>query len=243
MGADLINLQAESKGRLYRHIANDLEYPAGVKTQFRDNTATTTSIAVCPPYAYTVSKNIVLTKWELSVPATIRPPIRQKKGPGHPLPPKVRRPRKLFSSKGNKKKTGDSSYNHHTAAILTVAASDSGKFIATGGADKRLIIWSATDLSPLKVFHQHRDAVTSLAFRRGTNQLYSASRDRTIKTWSLDELAYVETLFGHQDEVVDVTALAKEQCLSVGARDRSARMWKGRSSRSSNYLYQYLLKG
>ena len=93
-------------------------------------------------------------------------------------------------------------------------------------ADKCMIIWSATDLSPLKVFSQHRDAVTSLAFRRGTHQLYSASRDRTIKTWSLDELAYVETLFGHQDEVVDVAALAREQCLSVGARDRSARMWK-----------------
>lgn len=68
--------------------------------------------------------------------------------------------------------------------------------------------------------------MTSLAFRRETNQLYSASKDRTIKTWSLDELAYVETLFGHQDEVVDVAALAREQCVSVGARDRTARLWK-----------------
>ena len=106
-----------------------------------------------------------------------------------------------------------------------MAASSSGEFIATGGADKRLIIWSTTDLTPLRVFTQHRDAVTSLAFRRGTNQLYSASKDRTIKTWSLDELAYVETLFGHQDEVVDVSALAREQCISVGARDRTARLW------------------
>ena len=76
------------------------------------------------------------------------------------------------------------------------------------------------------MFTQHRDAVTSLAFRRGTNQLYSSSKDRTIKTWSLNELAYVETLFGHQDEVVDVAALAQERCLSVGARDRTARLWK-----------------
>lgn len=68
--------------------------------------------------------------------------------------------------------------------------------------------------------------MTSLAFRRGTNQLYSASKDRTIKTWSLDDLAYVETLFGHQDEVVDVAALALERCVSVGARDRTARLWK-----------------
>lgn len=74
------------------------------------------------------------------------------------------------------------------------------------------------------MFTQHRDAVTSLAFRRGTNQLYSSSKDRTIKTW--DELAYLETLFGHQDEVVDVASLALERCISVGARDRTARLWK-----------------
>ena len=107
-----------------------------------------------------------------------------------------------------------------------MAASSDGRFVATGGKDRRLIIWSAAGLSPLRVFNQHRDAVTGLAFRRGTNQLYSCSKDRTIKTWSLNELAYVETLFGHQDEVVDVAALSQERCVSIGARDRTARLWK-----------------
>lgn len=107
-----------------------------------------------------------------------------------------------------------------------MAASSSGKFVVTGGLDKRLIVWSTADLTPLRVFTQHRDAVTSLAFRRGTHQLYSGSKDRTIKTWSLDELAYVETLFGHQDEVIDLAALAQERCVSVGGRDRTARLWK-----------------
>ena len=118
----------------------------------------------------------------------------------------------------------DPNYQHHTAPILCVAASDTGKYVATGGADKRLIIWSADKLEPLRVFTQHRDAVTSLAFRRGTNQLYSSSADRTVKIW--DELAYIETLFGHQDQVVDLASLALERCVSVGARDRTARLWK-----------------
>jgi ribosomal RNA-processing protein 9 len=129
-------------------------------------------------------------------------------------------------TKGNKKRSNDQSFKHHTNQILAVAASSSGKFVATGGLDKRLIVWSAADLTPLRVFTQHRDAVTSLAFRRGTHQLYSGSKDRTIKTWSLDELAYVETLFGHQDEVVDLAALAQERCVSVGGRDRTVRLWK-----------------
>lgn len=44
----------------------------------------------------------------------------------------------------------------------------------------------------------HKDAVTCLAFREGTHELYSGSLDRSIKLWSLDDLAYVDTLFGHQ---------------------------------------------
>ncbi len=129
-----------------------------------------------------------------------------------------------MATRGDSSKTSDPNYQHHTAPILCVAASDTGQFVATGGADKRLIIWSADKLEPLRVFTQHRDAVTSLAFRRGTNQLYSSSADRTVKIW--DELAYIETLFGHQDEVVDVASLALERCVSVGARDRTARLWK-----------------
>ena len=129
-----------------------------------------------------------------------------------------------MTTRGDRSKIGDPKYQHHTAPILCVAVSDTGKYVATGGADKRLIIWSADNLKPLRVFQQHRDSVTSLAYRRGTNQLYSSSADRTVKIW--DELAYVETLFGHQDEVVDVASLALERCISVGARDRTARLWK-----------------
>ncbi|KAL8831062.1 MAG: hypothetical protein Q9191_001074 [Dirinaria sp. TL-2023a] len=217
---------ADTKGRLYRHIVTDLAFPQATKTQFRISTDTITSIAVCPPFAYTVSKNISLIKWELPTPSPSHAEAKQRKPPKRTNPPKVRRPTRLLSTRGNKSKAGDSAFMHHTASILAIAASGSGKFVATGGADKRLIIWSAEDLTPLRVFTQHRDAITSVAFRRGTNQLYSASKDRTIKTWSLDDLAYVETLFGHQDEVVDVAALAKEQCVSVGARDRTARLWK-----------------
>ena len=140
--------------------------------------------------------------------------------------PIKRRPERMLFKKGNKNMSQNTKYQGHTDKILAVAASEDGKFVVTGGRDRKLIIWDAKTLSPLRVFQQHRDSITGLAFRRGTNQLYSSSKDRTIKIWSLDELAYIETLFGHQDEVVDVAALALEHCVSVGARDRTARLWK-----------------
>lgn len=218
----LIAPQAETKGRLYRRIANTLDFSSAIETPFRTQCSSTTSIATCAPFAYTVHKDLNLIKWELPTPPPPLPPNQQP--PKRPPRPVRRRPIKLVTAKGDKSKTGDPNYQHHTASILCVAASDTGKYVATGGADKRLIIWSADKLEPLRVFTQHRDMVTSLVFRRGTNQLYSSSADRTVKIW--EGLSYIETLFGHQDQVVDVASLALERCISVGARDRTARLWK-----------------
>ena len=208
---------SETKGKLYRFIASDYDFAGASATQFRGKADCTTSITVCPPYIYTATKDRTITKWEL-------PPVpSEETSSKRPL---QRRPTRVARTQGSHKEAKNSRYKHHSAAILSIAASQDGKYVVTGGADKRLIVWSAEDLTPLRVFTQHRDSVLGLAFRRGTNQLYSGSADRTIKTWSLNELAYVETLFGHQDHITDVAALSQERCLSAGARDRTVRLWK-----------------
>jgi ribosomal RNA-processing protein 9 len=216
---------AEAKGRIYRSLAADLSFQTSLRSQFRMDCEVITSIATCAPYAYTVSKDMWLVKWKLQ-PLPEEQGKRKNKKSKKPLPPPRRRPERIASVRGDKRKAKDNSYQGHVDAILTVAASQDGKYVVTGGRDRKIIVWNAETLEPLRVFSQHRDAVTGLAFRRGTNQMYSSSKDRTIKIWSLDELAYIETLFGHQDEVVDVAALAQERCISVGARDRTARLWK-----------------
>ncbi|KAM7198071.1 WD40-repeat-containing domain protein [Naviculisporaceae sp. PSN 640] len=217
---------AEAKGRVYRTLAPELDFAKADQIQFRWNSKTVTSVAVCPPYAYTTTKDGYLTKWKIQdLPKDQWPQTTRKKPKKPPAPPK-RQPERIRYSRSNPKKSKDKEFKGHTSSILVVRASQDGKFVVTGGADKRLVVHDAETLKPLRAFTQHRDSVTGLAFRRGTNQLFSASKDRTIKVWSLDELAYVETLFGHQDEIVDVDALAPERCVSVGARDRTARYWK-----------------
>lgn len=206
---------AEEKGKVYRKLAAQYSFSTASTSRFRMNTAATTALAVCDPHIYTVTKDRHLIKWAL---------------PQYPPPPATsnftpaRRPKRLLFSRGGKK--SDIKFQGHVDDILCVAASQDGKFVATGGKDSRLVIWDANTLEVLKVMNHHRAAVNGLVFRRGTNQLYSCSSDRTVKLWSLDELAYVETLFGHQDEVVGIAALNAERCVTVGARDRTARLWK-----------------
>lgn len=217
---------AESKGKVYRQLARRLAFEQASHSLFRANTHTTTSVATCAPHAYTVSKDRTLIKWKLQDLPHKQWPQTTKKKPKKPDAPPKRKPEKLAMTRGQTNKSKDKDYKGHTGDILSVVASQDGKFVVTAGADKKLIVHDAKTLKPLRVFTHHRDAVTGLAFRRGTNQLYSASKDRTVKVWSLDELAYIETLFGHQDHVVDIDSLAHERCLSVGSRDRTARLWK-----------------
>ena len=214
MGERLKDGTAESKGKLYRWIADGLDWQRATRKvlRFHSILKSITGVAMQGNFVYGVSKDLHLVKWEL--PDTNLGTLKKRVS---------KKAKVVAKTRGNGKAVHS---QHHHKAILCVAVSPGGKFVATGAADKKLIIWDAENLKPLKVFTQHRDAVTALAFRRGTNQLFSASKDRTVKIWSLDELAYVETLFGHQDEVVDVSALGQEKCVTVGARDRTARLWK-----------------
>lgn len=217
---------AETKGRVYRQLASELAFDKASQTLFRTDTNAVTSIAACAPYFYTTTKDLYLHKWRTQdLPQDQFPQTTRRKPKKPPAPPR-KKPQLESWIRGHKGKSKDKNYQRHVGQILAVAASPDGKYVVTGGEDRRLIIYDAATLKPLKVWTHHRDAITGLAFRRGTNQLYSSSKDRTVKVWSLDELAYVETLFGHQDHVVDIDALAQERCVSVGARDRTARLWK-----------------
>jgi len=217
---------AEQKGRVYRQLASELDVEDAEKTFFRTTTGNVTAIAACAPYIYTATKDLYLHKWRTQDLPKDQFPQTTKRKPKKPPAPPRKRPELVTWIKGDRRKTREKNYKRHTGKILCVAASPDGKYVVTGGEDRKLIVYSAEDLKPIRFFHHHRDAVTGLAFRRGTNQLYSCSKDRTVKVWSLDEMAYVETLFGHQDVVVGIDALAQERCVSVGARDRTARLWK-----------------
>ncbi|KAH8731487.1 small nucleolar ribonucleoprotein-like protein complex subunit [Phaeosphaeriaceae sp. PMI808] len=216
---------AENKGKIYKSIANELDFDEASHVFGHSGLQkAVTGCAVKLPFAWTISKDLCVEKWEIPDPKSYAP------DPDRPSNITPRRtPKRLVWRKGNKNKKGEKAFLGHTGEILSIAISDSGKYLATGDRHARLIIWDADTLTPRHLFTRHRDAITSLSFRRGTEQLFSGGADRAVIVWSAPESAYIETLVGHQDAVIGIAGgleANQETCVSVGARDRSARLWR-----------------
>lgn len=192
---------AENKGHVYKFYADKVlrQLDDVARTTARVGLRNLTGVAVRYPDVYTVAKDMELVKWRY--------------GRGKPV--------RVRHSKGGLRH-GE---RHHTAAINCVAVLPDGKYVVTGGADARLIIWAAESLACLKVLDT-RAAVNAVAFRRGSDQLYAACADLRIRTFSVSQHAQLEILYGHQDNITDIAALARETCVLVGLRDKTAMFWK-----------------
>ncbi|CAO3652347.1 unnamed protein product [Mucor hiemalis] len=194
----------ESEGRIHLRIADNFNFD-NIESKInscRGHQLPVTAVALSEngSFYYSASKDGSIVKWD------------------------AKTYKKLHTFPGGRK--GVKNFDGHTGHILCLAISHDNQYLASGGKDKIINIWSVKEDKHIAKFTQHRDTVSGLTFRKGHNQLYSASHDRTIKLWNIDERSYIETLFGHQDQITDIDTLGRERCVSTGGRDKTARVWK-----------------
>jgi ribosomal RNA-processing protein 9 len=124
----------------------------------------------------------------------------------------------------------DNDRNRTSGQVLAVACSNDGKYVAVGRRDATVSIFDIRAAAGkndccVQTFTGHKGAITSLAFRSQTHQLFTASADRCIRHYNLDEMLYLETLYGHQFGITGIDCHRAERPISVAA-DRTARAWK-----------------
>ncbi|CAA7269883.1 unnamed protein product [Cyclocybe aegerita] len=209
----------EHSGKVHLFIADSFDFTqpphATLRTQGHRFSVTSAVASESGKYLFTSGKEGHIIKWDLATGKKVaafykaRPADRKGKGKAPPDP----------EIKG------------HTDEVLSLAISGDEKLLASSGRDKRVCVWDTEKGEWIKAFSGHlghKDAISVVAFRKGTNQLYSASFDRTLKVYDLSPsvMGYVETLFGHQDFVFGLDALRGETCISAGGRDKTVRYWK-----------------
>ncbi|EAU84125.2 Rnu3ip2 protein [Coprinopsis cinerea okayama7 len=216
----------EHSGKVHKFIADsfNFESPPAASLRVRGHRFSITSAVATESgkYLLTAGKEGNIIKWDLHTGKKLATFYKQ-------------RPEASTSAKGKGKGKvaggAAAAIEGHTDEILGLAVSGDEKLLASAGRDKTVGIWDLEADKWVKGFSghlAHKDAVSSVAFKKASQQLYSGSFDRTVKVYDLTPgvMGYVETLFGHQDHILALDALRGDNCLSVGARDKTARYWK-----------------
>ncbi len=73
----------------------------------------------------------------------------------------------------------------HSSYVKSIAFSHDGKYLASGGGDKVLKLWSTESQKEVSTLQGHSFWVTSVAFSPDSKYLASGSNDNMVKVWSV----------------------------------------------------------
>ncbi|HWB10910.1 MAG TPA: hypothetical protein VG826_16900 [Pirellulales bacterium] len=117
---------------------------------------------------------------------------------------------------------------------LAVAYSPDGKFVASGGDDNMIHLFTSA-LTPDTVNHNlvgHGGAVMSVAFDPKGRWLASASADRTVRIWDVATRKQLHCLTGHERLVRAVAVNPVSGELASASWDSTVRLWDPESGKA-----------
>lgn len=104
--------------------------------------------------------------------------------------------------RGLKNTSSLASQFEHVGPVNALAYSRSGRWLASGGGDGRVVVWDLVNGKPVHVLTAHAGNVSSLAFSRDDRHLASAGEsDGLIQIWDTVKGERLSTLQGHMGGV------------------------------------------
>jgi len=119
----------------------------------------------------------------------------------------------------------------HVGSVGCVTVSPSGSHFASGGHDKKLMIWSepreGDEWARVQVLEDHTDDIYAVCFSPDGKQLATGSRDQSIKLYSFNEGSAIlaHTLEGHTHYVKSLSFSPDCKLLCSGSSDKSIKFW------------------
>ncbi|WVQ98318.1 hypothetical protein IAU59_005441 [Kwoniella sp. CBS 9459] len=196
---------AEASGRIHQYIASHI---TASTTRFLPVPShVPTSIALTPKYLFVSTKRGSIVRYATSALKKIGKPF----GQGRAAPGGME--------------------DGHEGEVLSIAASEDGKWLVSGGRDKVIGVWDVSGDEPkwVRGLRGHKDAVTSVVLpplNNPSHHILSASLSRHLALHSLATLSVIDTFFGHQDSIPSVSTLKPTLAVTAGSRDRTCRWWK-----------------
>ncbi|KAK5668436.1 hypothetical protein QVD99_005457 [Batrachochytrium dendrobatidis] len=130
--------------------------------------------------------------------------------------------------------TGVRKMTAHDGEISCIAISRDGGLLATGGNDRKLILFNGNTCSQKAIIDTAGQSITCVAFNGSGDSVLSTSIDHSIKVWNTLTFRSKITFTGHSGKVCAARFTNSNRIVS-GSHDRSIKIWdlvKGYSIRT-----------
>ncbi len=112
----------------------------------------------------------------------------------------------------------------HESAVQALATDASGRWLASGGADKSVKLWNLERGESRRTFRNHSDFVSALAFAPEGGTLAAGSLDGSIKLWSVSSGRVQRTIAAHTARVTNIAFSANTDLMASAAEDGTVRV-------------------
>ncbi|KAH7524731.1 hypothetical protein FEM48_Zijuj06G0150600 [Ziziphus jujuba var. spinosa] len=82
-----------------------------------------------------------------------------------------------------------------TSKVICCHFSSDGKLLASGGHDKKAVLWHADSLKPKTTLEEHSSLITDVRFSPSMPRLATSSFDKTVRVWDADNVSISILLF------------------------------------------------
>jgi WD40 repeat protein len=110
-------------------------------------------------------------------------------------------------------------------ALLDVAGSSDGQFVAAAGADGQVYVWKVDGSELVAELSGHTGRVLSIDISDDGQLALSGGEDGTVRVWSVAEQRETHKFEGHTSGVTGVAFSPTASMALSGGNDRFARLW------------------
>ena len=114
--------------------------------------------------------------------------------------------------------------NIHKGLVTCVQFHPNGDLFASGGKDKRAVVWSINSKSTVAVLDGHLDDVTSISFNKSGKLLYTSSLDGQILVWKWKKKKVLYKYATHSSGVKSFTTTGTHR-LITSCLDGTIHLW------------------